>query len=295
MLRQNIGKQKVILFLSCLLAGLLGLFGCYFMPLHSLGHVKKWAILLDYDDSQHTPSLVAAFADLDMVILDADSHPPLTVLSKHTLPIAYISLGEAETYRNYWRHIKNAPWVLFENPHWEGNYVVDIREEAWHNIILDQLIPPIIAQGFAGLFMDTLDTVDLLQYDFPGQYPGADTAMTALVKKIKNRYPKLHLISNNGFSILNAISPYLSGMLVEDIHMMANFENNTYKPVPEEDYNYKVAILKPLMKTHELPVFNIDYVDRNDLKHIKYCLAASKKIGFKPYVAEKDLHEVYTY
>ncbi len=41
--------------------------------------------------------------------------------------LAYLSIGEAENYRDYWRdswEIGNPIFVDIENPDWEGNYKV---------------------------------------------------------------------------------------------------------------------------------------------------------------------------
>ena len=228
-----------------------------------------------------------------MAILDADAHPPLEDLSDKVILIAYISVGEAENYRFYWDTIQNTPVVIRKNPNWEGNYYVDVRSKEWQDLLLKEVIPRIRQSGFKGLMLDTLDTADMLESEDPVKFAGSRQAMIDLVRKIHTQYPDLFLISNNGFPLLNDIGPSLSGTLVEDIHMMIDFESHGYKPVPYEDREYKVNILKETMERFRLPVFAIDYVASQDEELIKKCIEESKALGFKPYLAEKNLSEIY--
>lgn len=253
-----------------------------------LTKVREWFILLGYDPSAIQVER-AKLSHYDMAILDPDSHPPFSLFNPKTMRIAYLSVGEAEVYRSYWERIKDESWILGENPNWEGNYYVDIREKAWRRLILEEVIPKIVGQGFQGVMLDTLDTAEFLETEF--QYPGSYQAMIQLVRDIREKYPGLLLISNNGFSILRNIAPWLSGLLVEDIYSMPDFENGGYVRVPEADRQYKIAMLQPLMKQYGLPVFNIEYVDRRDKKLAVQCIKSSKKLGFIPYVAEKNLSE----
>ena len=89
------------------------------------------------------------------------------------------------------------------------------------------------------------------------------------------------------------MAPYIDGMIVEDIHMMIDFENDTYKRVPPRDQEFKVEVLKKMMKDHKLNVFNIDYVSQKDRDIIREVTRDSKALGFKPYVAEKNLSSIY--
>jgi len=74
--------------------------------------------------------------------------------------IAYLSIGEAEDYRFYWKKEwnKNKPdWIVSENENWSGNYIVEYWNPEWKEIIkeyqkkLDEI-------GVDGYLLDTLDT-----------------------------------------------------------------------------------------------------------------------------------------
>ena len=87
------------------------------------------------------------------------------------LVIAYMSIGEAETYRYYWhkswdnngdgRADPGAPdWLTEENPDWEGNYKVHYWDPGWQSIIFgndNSYLKSIIDRGFDGVYLDIID------------------------------------------------------------------------------------------------------------------------------------------
>jgi cysteinyl-tRNA synthetase, unknown class len=73
--------------------------------------------------------------------------------------LAYLSIGEAETYRPYWGLTKSKPWLDKENPDWPGNYKVQFWHPAWQKIIFAQ-IDDIIASGFDGAYLDIVDAYE---------------------------------------------------------------------------------------------------------------------------------------
>jgi len=183
-----------------------GLLYSRFFAVRPLAAVEKWFILLDYRGEESVPK-EESLREYDLAILDADHYPDFERLGPKTIRIAYVSVGEAEEYRAYWQEIQGADWILEENKEWSENHLVDVRSEEWHRVILDQVIPAIVERGFQGLFLDTLDTAVTLDKRFGGQHEGMIEAMCFLVRKIRETYPKLYLISNNGFEMLDQLAP----------------------------------------------------------------------------------------
>ncbi len=79
--------------------------------------------------------------------------------------IAYISIGEAEDYRPYWRKewgkqgrlTAAAPgWLGTENPEWKGNYRVKYWQADWQKLIL-AAIDDAMSDGFDGVYLDIVD------------------------------------------------------------------------------------------------------------------------------------------
>jgi cysteinyl-tRNA synthetase len=87
--------------------------------------------------------------------------------------IAYISIGEAEDYRPYWRKewggqgklTASAPaWLLPENPDWAGNYRVKYWRAEWQKLIL-ATIEDAMARGFDGVYLDIVDGFETFEQD----------------------------------------------------------------------------------------------------------------------------------
>lgn len=79
--------------------------------------------------------------------------------------LAYVSVGEAEDYRGYWRpEWKKAPpaWLGPENPDWEGNYAVRFWDEGWRAIVLadDGPLARAVAAGWDGVYLDLVDVYE---------------------------------------------------------------------------------------------------------------------------------------
>jgi cysteinyl-tRNA synthetase len=77
--------------------------------------------------------------------------------------LAYMSIGEAEDYRPYWKpEWKDAPpaWLDRENPDWPGNYKVKYWMEAWQRILMGgdgSILDRIVDAGFDGVYLDIVD------------------------------------------------------------------------------------------------------------------------------------------
>jgi len=79
--------------------------------------------------------------------------------------VAYLSIGEAEDYRPYWKsewggngnRTASAPaWLGIENPEWKGNYQVKYWNVDWQKLMLP-MIDDVMARGFDGVYLDIVD------------------------------------------------------------------------------------------------------------------------------------------
>lgn len=83
---------------------------------------------------------------------------------KRRLVYSYLSVGEAEDYRYYWKpeYKKNPPtWLAAANKHWEGNYKVEYWRDEWKDILFrgqDNYLSKLLACGYDGAFLDVIDS-----------------------------------------------------------------------------------------------------------------------------------------
>jgi len=77
--------------------------------------------------------------------------------------ICYMSIGEAEDYRYYWKSKWSGDepdWLEAENSDWPGNYKVRYWMADWQNIIFgteDSYLQLILDLGFNGVYLDIID------------------------------------------------------------------------------------------------------------------------------------------
>ena len=151
-------------------------------PLHAeapgvlLAGVKTWAYLLK-DVSPEKIDKVAGSA-IDMVIIDPSMFPEGKEVRltrdqvermKHKpdggrrLVIAYLSAGESEDFRDYWKpewSQRLPSWVSKSDKDWKGDYVVKYWRPEWQSIVYSSpasLIDRIIDAGFDGISLDRVD------------------------------------------------------------------------------------------------------------------------------------------
>jgi cysteinyl-tRNA synthetase, unknown class len=79
------------------------------------------------------------------------------------LVIAYMSIGEAEDYRYYWKitwKVGNPSFIVAENPEWEGNYKVQYWNTDWKAIIYGNdasYAKKLLDSHFDGAYLDIID------------------------------------------------------------------------------------------------------------------------------------------
>lgn len=89
--------------------------------------------------------------------------------------VAYVSIGEAEDYRRYWRREWDADrdgrpdagapsFLLAENPDWKGNYRVRFWQAEWQKLALP-MVDQVLVSGFDGIYLDIVDAFEFFEYD----------------------------------------------------------------------------------------------------------------------------------
>lgn len=97
--------------------------------------------------------------------------------------LAYLSIGEAENYRFYWKpHFRPRKplWLESENPDWKGNFRVRYWEPGWQKLVY-QYLDQILEAGFDGVYLDRVDVYEVFQEK--GR-PGARREMIQFVSDI---------------------------------------------------------------------------------------------------------------
>ncbi len=124
------------------------------------------------------------------------------------LVIAYLSIGETENYRYYWKPEwdKQRPsWMGKENKEWKANYLAKYWEPEWQKIIYgspEAYVDRVLAAGFDGFYFDRVDA-----YYFFGDNEDARSKMANFVVKLANyarsKKPDVAIMVQNAEELLD--------------------------------------------------------------------------------------------
>lgn len=247
-----------------------------------LGEVRSWAVF--YGDKADPTALAAP----DVLVLEPD-HPwkPATLRRPGQRLLAYLSVGEVHESRAYYRQVAAVPGAVVEkNEDWPGAHRVDPRSKAWRQLVLTQLAPSILAKGYDGLFLDTLDTAGYLEAH--GK-PGAVAAMAALVKALHARFPQAMIVANGGWAILPEAAGALSAYVTESVFTDYQFKPAQYRRRDASQAAERASAMRQVASRYGLSVLVIEYVDPADAAGRAEVAAQVRKAGFVPFVSDIGL------
>lgn len=142
-----------------------------------LSDAKNFLFFLNYENYGFKQEVIDAIAasDYDIVFMDMFFNDGLPfsksmIQSLKTKPkggkrlvVSYMSIGEAENYRFYWKNAWNREppvWLDKENPNWPGNFKVKYWHPQWQEIIFgseDAYLDSILGLDFDGVYLDIID------------------------------------------------------------------------------------------------------------------------------------------
>lgn len=184
--------------------------------------------------------------------------------------ICYITIGEDDSlntadglgeggYASYYIYENGSPKM---NTNW-NSYFVDAGNPVWQEIIIERA-RKILAMGADGLFLDTIDTVDIDASTCGG--------MVSLVKRLKEEFPNAKLVANRGFTVLDYIAKYIDGMMFESFNTTWDFGGNRSRDLSESENEYNIATavntINRNRRAHYFPVFALDYLNPNEVKYL---------------------------
>jgi cysteinyl-tRNA synthetase len=191
-----------------------------------LSKVEYWLYWLDVDLEQEMVDVIAASGH-DMVVIDFipseswnTDYPMAQVVEQlHQAPhpklvIAYIDIGEAESYRAYWQEgwgIGNPEWIISEDPDgWDENYPVAYWDQEWQAIWLSEggLLDQIVEAGFDGVYLDWVEAYSDERVMDAAQEEGLDPVQEmidwvgAISEHTRSRCPNCVVIAQNAAELV---------------------------------------------------------------------------------------------
>lgn len=231
--------------------------------------------------------------------------------------IAYLSIGEAEKWRWYWKWGNNFPdFIIGPDPDgWEDCYLVEYWRREWKDIIIygvnyseegrdyNSSLEEIINDGFDGVYLDWVEAFENEDVIKRANLKGVNATLEMLkfMKEIKNyakaRNPDFIIIQQNGielceqselFKIIDGFAQeaiWYDGVATDDW-----YDNDGYDIKNDEELTNHYLKYINIYRINEKPVFNCEYA----FHYAKDAYEKSYENGLIPYCSRRSLSKLTT-
>lgn len=237
---------------------------------------------------------VDAFLEYDLVVFEPSRHVDFARLKPRTTVLGYLSIGEVHGHSDLLESLREQKAVIRHNPLWDS-YVVDVRSDAWRDSILNDQIPAILAKGFDGLMLDTIDSALATESTSDVRYFGIHTASAQLIHEIRQKFPTIKIMLNRGFPLWHEVAGDIDYALAESVQTHYDAIRNIHKLTPASAHNplFETMRLARARNPH-LKIYTLDYWNMNDVNGVEFIYQAQRSRGFIPYVSSPDLRTFYS-
>jgi cysteinyl-tRNA synthetase, unknown class len=208
--------------------------------------------------------------------------------------LSYLSIGEAERYRPYWRQgwydpLSKPAWLGNENRRWAGNFSVQYWNAEWQQLIFgtpESYPDRVIAHGFDGVYLDRADAF----FEWQKTHPSARTDMATFIARLsahaRTRNPQFLIVMQNAEELLEDASVFdaIDGIAKEDLLYGVRRAEEPNKP---GDVAWSIDLLRTARQAGR-KVLVVEYLKDK----AKMTAAASRLLeeGFVPYFAPRRLN-----
>ncbi|MFI8376000.1 endo alpha-1,4 polygalactosaminidase [Pseudomonas helleri] len=202
-------------------------------------------------------------------------------------PFAYLSVGEfSGTKAEIEKAGLNQAVSPVRNDSWDSQ-VMDLSAPAWREHLFGAA-KDLQAQGYSGLFLDTLDSFQLLP---EASRESQRVALASFLRELHQREPTLKLFFNRGFEVLPDLDGVPAAVAVESIHAGWDASTKRYRPVSESDRQWLETFLQPL-RAKGIPLVAIDYLPPERREEARKLAKRLREEGFIPYIGTPDLNSM---
>jgi uncharacterized protein (TIGR01370 family) len=264
------------------------LLGVWILLMPAVARALPWAVY--YSDQ----APLAALDPYELLVLDSEHHPPLRpLLDRGKTVLGYLSLGEVENHRPWFARVKAMGVLAGENQTWSGSFSIDVRDRRWTALVIEELLPRLLHQGFHGVFLDTLDNPAELERQDPARHAGMTQAAARLVQAIRLHYPGIRIMLNRAYEILPEVAGLLDYELGESIYTRWDFKQSRAGLQTEADYADQVrSLLDARSRNPKLQILTLDYWDVADQPGVRAIYRLQRANGFSPYVSVVSLDRI---
>jgi len=262
------------------------------VSLHAEGPVQTWVC---YYGKVFGPRIYGQF---DLAVLDSRHHPSLGRNGPGSRPIllGYVSVGEVHEESPGWSQAQHQPYLVRKNPQW-NSWIVDVRSSEWRRVLFETAFPQVMAEGFDGFFLDTIDSsLHLMETEERASFQGTREALCGIVETLRSRYPGKLIAVNRGLPVLPAIASMIDFVVVEDLYSYYDGVGRGYVRVDEKTRDILLSQIRAgLQANPHLTVLTLDYAGEGERTLAMEAISFSRKNGFVPYVSTYKLDQIFYY
>lgn len=266
------------------LALLLSLFGCG----PKKATAPRWVV---YYGQNAAPEELTGY---DVVVVDPNYKGEIAPLRRAGAKVlAYISLGELNASRATFARAQREGLLLEENPNWPGAWLVDVRLPGWRKLVVEERAKELLARGYDGLFLDTLESALHLQTRDAARYAGMQQAAVDLVRALHDRHPGAILLLNGALEVAGALAGAVDRVAVESSLTTWDFAKKAARWRTADERAWAMArAAKARAANPKLTIYTLDYWDPEDRAGLLRIYREQRKAGFVPYAATIALDRV---
>ncbi|WP_335617129.1 bifunctional glycoside hydrolase 114/ polysaccharide deacetylase family protein [Halopseudomonas sp.] len=238
-----------------------------------------------YAQNPPTPEL----SQYDWVVLEpanADQADIDFLRAQGSLPFAYLSVGEIDQSDVTAKAVSPAARVGARNQAWQSE-LTDLSSADWQSYLLRRA-GEYQAAGYAGLFLDTLDSYTLLD---EARHAEQASALTSVIKRIHSEYPALKLFFNRGFEVLPELYDLADAVAVESFYAGWDQASESYRQVPTEDRLWLEQQVTPL-RERGIPIVAIEYAEPAQREAMRRIARQATAHGYIPFVSTPGLDSI---
>lgn len=211
----------------------------------------------------------------DIEFLKAQGNQPFAYLSVGEFDGDVTSLGQGARTSTE-KNVRNQAW---------NSQVMRLTSPVWRAHLLARAAS-LRSQGYAGLFLDTLDSFQLLP---ESERENQRVALRDFLVELQQREPTLKLFFNRGFEVLPELPGAAAAVAVESIHAGWDASRRSYRVVPQADRDWLEGHLQPL-RAQGIPLVAIDYLPPERRQEARELARQLQAEGFIPFVTLPDLN-----
>ncbi|MEH6565660.1 MAG: bifunctional glycoside hydrolase 114/ polysaccharide deacetylase family protein [Halopseudomonas sp.] len=201
-------------------------------------------------------------------------------------PFAYLSVGEIDQGDVSASAVDGSARAGLRNQAWQSE-LTDLSSSAWQDYLLRRAGEYQTA-GYAGLFLDTLDSFTMLEGE---RHTEQQAALVAVIQRIHRDYPGLKLFFNRGFEVLPELYALVDAVAVESFYAGWDQARETYRQVPSEDRLWLEQQVTPL-RERGIPIVAVEYVEPTQRETMRQVARKASAQGYIPFISTPGLDSI---